>query len=130
MSEPISKPELDRMKDPYTELIGFVPPRVDARLRVSGDIDPEYLRLQEAMRRHCMYPPCFDIKITQLMLFGMLLMTMGDGAKFHAIAARRAGATWEELHATAAMAGLFRGLPAMNLAAAMLDELRRSELPA
>ena len=83
----------------YEELIGFLPPRIEARLNVTGALDPELIDLQEKMREHAMYPKCFDVKTAQLMLFGMLLMDMSDAAALHGIAARRAGATWEEMQA-------------------------------
>jgi alkylhydroperoxidase/carboxymuconolactone decarboxylase family protein YurZ len=112
--------ELARMEEHYVELIGFVPPRIRARLRLSGKVDPVHLRLQEAMRTHSMYPECFDVKTAQLMLFGLLLMVRADGARFHAIAARRAGASVPELFAVASMAGLYGGLTVMNLASELL----------
>ncbi|MCI0409930.1 MAG: carboxymuconolactone decarboxylase family protein [Acidobacteria bacterium] len=127
MSDAIDAGELKGLEARYLELIGFVPPRIQARLRVSSKVDPAHLRLQEEMRVHCMYPSCFDVKTAQLILFGMLLMSLTEGARFHAIAARRAGASWEELHAVSAMAGLFRGLSAMNLAAEILAKMIDSE---
>jgi alkylhydroperoxidase/carboxymuconolactone decarboxylase family protein YurZ len=127
VSEPLGAAELERMERHYADLIGFVPPRIRARLRVSGEIDPAHLRLQEEMRTHCMYPPCFDVKTAQLMLFGLLLMAASEGARFHAIAARRAGASYQELHAVAAMAGLYGGLTVLNLASELLYKIRESE---
>lgn len=127
MSSSITPEEIERLKSTYIDLIGFIPPRIQARFRVSSQIDPEHLRLQEEMRTHCMYPKCFDVKTSQLILFGMLLMNLSEAARFHAIAARRAGASWEELHAVAAMAGLFRGLSAMNLASDLLDKMMQEE---
>lgn len=105
----------------YRELIGFVPPRIEARINVTGALDPTLLELQEQMRAHAMYPKCFDVKTCQLMLFGMLLMDLNDAAVLHAIAARGAGATWDELQATIGLAFLFRGLSAAN---------RGAEIPA
>src|SRR5262249_52324975 len=84
----------------YQELLGFVPPRIEARLAVTGALDPDLLDLQERLRAHAMYPRCFDVKTAQLMLFGMLLMDLSDAALLHALAARRAGASWEELQPT------------------------------
>jgi len=127
MSETIDASELERMEKHYADLIGFVPPRIQARLRFSGKIDLAHLRLQEEMRTHCMYPQCFDVKTAQLMLFGLLLMAASEGARFHAIAARRAGASFEELHAVAAMAGLYGGLTVMNLASEILYKVLESE---
>src|SRR5690606_16456684 len=91
----------------YQELIGFVPPRIEARLSVSGALDPKLVDLQEQLREHAMYPKCFDVKTSQLMLFGMLLMDLSDAAVLHGIAARRAGATWEEMQAVVSLCFLF-----------------------
>ena len=48
--------------DIYKELIGFLPPRIEARINVTGALDPQLLDLQEKMRAHAMYPKCFDVK--------------------------------------------------------------------
>ncbi len=109
----------------YTELIGLVPPRIQARTDLLARVDPELLDMQEALRRHCMYPKCFDVKTTQLMLFGMLLMNLQDAAKLHAMAAYRAGATFEELSAVVNLAFLFRGLSAANYGAEILQSVAR-----
>ena len=111
----------------YKELLGFVPPRIEARLAVTGALDPELLDLQERLRAHAMYPRCFDVKTAQLMLFGMLLMDLNDAAQLHALAARRAGATWEELQATVSLCFLFRGLSAANRGAEILANLAKLE---
>ena len=123
----ISPEQLQEYRDFYTELIGFVPPRIEARTDLLARVDPELLALQEAIRRHAMYPPCFDVKTAQLMLFGMLLMGPSDASKLHAIAARRAGASWEELSAVVGLAFLFRGLPAANYGAQVLQEIAQAE---
>ena len=116
--------------DIYSELIGFVPPRIEARMAVTGALDPTLLNLQEKMREHAMYPKCFDVKTAQLMLFGMLLMDMSDAAQLHAIAARRAGASWEEMQAVISLCFLFRGLPAANRGAEILANLAKREADA
>ena len=111
----------------YRELIGSVPPRIEARMAVTGALDPTLLDLQEEMREHAMYPKCFDVKTAQLMLFGMLLMDMSDAAQLHAIAARRAGASWEEMQAVISLCFLFRGLPAANRGAEILANVAERE---
>lgn len=111
----------------YENLIGFVPPRIEARMHVTGALDPKLLDLQERLREHAMYPPCFDVKTVQLMLFGMLLMDMNDASTLHAIAARRAGASWEEMQAVVSLCFLFRGLSAANRGAEILANLARRE---
>lgn len=114
----------------YQDLIGFLPPRIEARLNVTGSLDPTMLDLQERIREHGMYPASFDVKTAQLMLFGMLLMDASDAAVLHAIAARRAGASWEELQATVSLCFLFRGLSAANRGAEILANIARRETQA
>lgn len=111
----------------YRELLGFVPPRIRSRFQVTGAMDPKMLDLQEQARAHAMYPECFDQKTVQLMLFGMLLMDRNDAATVHGIAARRAGASWEELQAVISLCYLFRGLPAANRGADILADLAQRE---
>lgn len=119
--------EVEAYRKIYEELIGFVPPRIQARTDLLARIDPELLTMQEAVRKHAMYPPCFDTKTAQLMLFGMLLMTLSDATRLHAIAARRAGASWEELSGVVGLAFLFRGLPAANLGAQIIQGIAEAE---
>lgn len=121
---------LDERNEIYRELIGFVPPRIEARMAVTGALDPVLLDMQEKMREHAMYPKCFDTKTAQLMLFGMLLMDMSDAAQLHAIAARRAGASWEEMQAVISLCFLFRGLPAANRGAEILANLAKRDAEA
>jgi alkylhydroperoxidase/carboxymuconolactone decarboxylase family protein YurZ len=123
----MEKDELDGLLERYRELLGFVPPRIAARTDMGARIDPELLRLQEALRMRAMYPACFDVKTAQMMLFAILLALMSDAARLHAIAARRAGATWEELHAVANLVFLFRGLSAANIGAEILQGLVKEE---
>jgi alkylhydroperoxidase/carboxymuconolactone decarboxylase family protein YurZ len=123
----LSAAELDELRAVYSELVGTVPPRIAARTDLLSRTDPEGLRLQEELRRHFMYPSCFDVKTAQLMLFGILLVNLQDAAKIHATAARRAGATWEELTAVMGLVFLFRGLSAANVGSQMLQEIAAAE---
>lgn len=118
---------LEKRSEIYKDLLGFVPPRIEARLNVTGAIDPKMVELQEQMREHGMYPKCFDVKTAQLMLFGMLLMDLNDAATLHGIAARRAGATWEEMQGVINLCFLFRGLSAANRGAEILANIAKRE---
>lgn len=111
----------------YEDLIGFVPPRIEARFAVTGALDPKIMDLQEQIREHAMYPKSFDVKTAQMMLFGMLLMDGSDAAVLHAMAARRAGATWNELQDVVSLCFLFRGLSAANRGAELLANLAARE---
>ena len=118
--------QVDEYRSFYVELLGFVPPRIQARTDLLARVDPELLTMQEELRRHCMYPDCFDTKTSQLMLFAILLTNLQDAAKLHALAAYRAGATLEELSAVVNLVFLFRGLSAANLGAEILQGLAKS----
>jgi alkylhydroperoxidase/carboxymuconolactone decarboxylase family protein YurZ len=118
--------KVEEYRDVYVELLGFVPPRIQARTDLLARLDPKLLTMQEELRRHCMYPNCFDTKTSQLMLFAILLTNLQDAAKLHALAAYRAGATFEELNAVVNLVFLFRGLSAANLGAEILQGIARS----
>ena len=107
----------------YEELLGFVPPKIDHRVSLGLDVAPETLDAVEAMREKVMYPDCLDVKTAQMILFACLLTNLAPAAKIHAIAAKRAGASREELHAVAGLAFLFRGLSAFNNGAQIINEV-------
>jgi len=117
--------KIEEYRDFYVELLGFVPPRIQARTDLLARVDPDLLPMQEALRRHCMYPDCFDVKTSQLILFAILLVNLQDAAKLHALGAYRAGASFEELSAVVNLVFLFRGLSAANLGAEILQGLAK-----
>jgi alkylhydroperoxidase/carboxymuconolactone decarboxylase family protein YurZ len=118
--------EVEQYRSVYVDLLGFVPPRIQARTDLLARLDPELLTMQEELRRHCMYPDCFDTKTSQLILFAILLANLQDAAKLHAIAAYRAGATFEELSAVVNLVFLFRGLSAANIGAEILQNIAKT----
>lgn len=117
--------KVDEYRDFYNDLLGFVPPRIQARTDFLARLDPDLLTMQEELRRHCMYPEAFDTKTSQLFIFAIMLTNLQDAAKLHALAAYRAGATWEELNAVVNFVFLFRGLSAANLGAEILQGLAK-----
>lgn len=123
----IDQEKLEEYRSIYKELLGFVPPRIQARTELLGRLDPEFLSLQEEIRKRGMYPDVFDVKTVQLMLFGMLLLSLRDAARIHGIAARRAGATWEEMQAVVNLAYLYGGLSASNIGAQFLQQIAEME---
>lgn len=107
----------------YEDLIGFVPPRIQHRVKLGLEVDPELLEQVEDLRESAMYPKEFDNKTSQLILFAVLLTQISPASEYHARGAVRAGATREELHAVAGLVFLFRGLPAFNLAAEVINKI-------
>ncbi|MDQ4112792.1 MAG: carboxymuconolactone decarboxylase family protein [Actinomycetota bacterium] len=110
----------------YEQMVGFVPPRIAARFERLGD-DNDVLLAQERLRNLVMYPDALDQKTVQLVLFGILHSKLSDAAKLHGLAARRAGATWQEMQAVIDLAFLFTGMSAANRGPALLDEIAAME---
>lgn len=121
---------LSRFSSSYTDLLGFLPSRIESRLTFTGALDAPIVELQEAMRSHAMNTPHLSPKVVQLLLFGMLLMDGNDAAETHAIAARREGASWDELQSVVSLCFLFRGLPAANRGADTLARVADREAQA
>ncbi len=108
---------------PYEQLLGFVPPRIQARVALGLECDPDLLDKVETVREAAMFPNGMTTKMAQLILFAVLLSQTQSAAKIHAIAAKRAGATKKELHAVAGLAYLFRGLTAFNMGAEIIADI-------
>ncbi len=121
---------LEARRASYRAMIGHVPPRVDARLEITGALDPVALQLQETLRDHAMTPGIFDEKTIQLMIFAMMMAELSDAAHLHASAARRAGASWEELQRVITLCAIFRGVPAANRGADILAKVAEKEAAA
>ena len=120
--------DLEKFRDTYVELFGTLPPLPAARFEFSGEVNPEFLRVSEQLRAGAFYSKHIDLKTTQLILFGMLLAEHNPvGAQAHADAARRAGASWEELHTVMQLAAATGTLWAANNGGAMLKTLKDKE---
>ena len=121
--------DLKQFRDSYVELFGTLPALPAARFAFSGEVDPQALRLVEELRAHAFYSDVFDVKTSNLILFGMLLVEHHPAAQMHALAARRAGATWRELHKVVELASATGALAPANQGAALLQALREKEKP-
>lgn len=120
-------PDLAALREGYAELFGEVPPLPEAKFGFFSRVDPEALRRAEEARARAFHNEVFDGKTTQLMVFGMLLALGGGAAKWHAIAAHRQGANWQELALVVELASVLLSLGPFNTGGAVLEELRDSE---
>ena len=119
---------LARFRESYIELFGSWPALPAGRFAFSGEVNPEFLRTAEELRAQAFYNKCFDVKTTQLILFGMLLVEHNQiAAQQHALAARRAGASWDELHTVIELATATGALYPFNQGSALLNGLREKE---
>jgi alkylhydroperoxidase/carboxymuconolactone decarboxylase family protein YurZ len=120
--------DLVKFRDTYVELFGKLPPLPAARFEFSGEVNSEFLRLSEQLRAHAFYSDVIDGKTTQLILFGMLLVEHNQiGAMAHATAARRLGASWEELHKVVELAATTGAFGPANQGSALLKDVRDKE---
>ena len=107
----------------YQDMIGYTPPKIAKRLKLGMAVDPDLLAALEDWRIAALTPDALDAKTVQLICFAVLLAQTSEAATNHARAAVKAGATMEELHATAGLAALFRGVAAFNLAGEIIAGL-------
>lgn len=122
--------DLADFQESYVKLFGSMPPLPEAKFESVAQIDPQSLRLAEQQRAHAFYSDVFDTKTSQLILFGMLLHAGVPAAKFHALAAHRAGASWEELQKVGELAAAAAASGPMNNIGAILKELQANEAKA
>ncbi|KNY26423.1 carboxymuconolactone decarboxylase family protein [Pseudobacteroides cellulosolvens] len=115
------------IQEPYEKIFGFVPELTKKRHAFSAEVFPEILDIQEEFRKSCIHSEALEEKTAQLILFGILSSHMREGAKVHAIASRRLGATWKELHSVSNLVFLFGGLSAMNFSIKLLAEVKEQE---
>ena len=96
----------------YRELIGFVPPCADAR--DAATLESMLRGMHEQMRLRKLTPGAIDAKTAHLMLLAMLLNEHGAAAATQGIAARRAGASWDELRGAVRLVFMLHGLRGAN----------------
>jgi 4-carboxymuconolactone decarboxylase len=119
---------IDGFRQTYVKTFGAMPPSPGNRFEFSGEVDPEYLIRLEALRGHAMYSQVFDDKLSQMILFAVMLGEHNfDGAAAHAAAARRYGASWEELHQVVELAATSVVVWRSNRGTNMLKAIRDRE---
>ena len=112
----------------YFPLLGALPAELATRFTVSGELAPDFLLLFERMRSYAFYSETIDQKTTQLLIFGMFLVLHREAARIHALAARRAGATWPELHTVVELAAIVGGFTALTIGDTIIARLREEEV--
>lgn len=120
--------EIERYRKTYVKTFGSMPPSPGNRFAFSSEIDPAYLVRLEAIRGHAMYSDVFDDKLSQMILFAVMLGEHNfDGAAAHAAAARRYGASWKELHKVVELAATSVTVWRSNRGVGMLKAIRDKE---
>jgi len=119
--------DLAAYRDTYREMFGVVPPLPEGKFAFTSTVDPDLLRAVEALRAHAFYNTVLDARTTQLVIVAMMLATGGGAAEWHVRAARRAGASWEELQTVAGLAAAVAALGPANVGGSLLGRIRAEE---
>ena len=111
----------------YEVMFGAIPELPAVRVPFAAEFSPEFQTLVEDLRAHALGNGVLEPKVVQLMLYGLLLGNRPDAAAGHAAAARREGASYEELMAVTELVALTGALGALNVGGALLARLRDTE---
>jgi len=105
----------------YADIVGHVPPEISDRIKIGMQADPKLTEMFEDIRLHVMESNVLDAKTVQMILFAMMAAKLiGPPTEYHAVAAKMAGASKEELYAVAGLALLAGGMRSYNTAGAAI----------
>ncbi len=125
---PDEPPTLDDYAASYLELFGEMPEVPGKRFEDLAEISPDFVAAFERLRAVGFYSDVFDVKTTQLIAFAHLLRAGHFAAYWHALAARRAGASWQELVKVVEIGvSTDGGVAVLNDGIKVIERLRREE---
>lgn len=107
----------------YVDMFGVLPPLPAKRIRYLAKTAPDKLVGGEENRQRAFSDNSFGDKVTQLILTALLAAQTSPAVKWHIEAARRAGATDEEIIDAIELAGAVSSLGVLNTAYASLHDL-------
>lgn len=129
----LSKPdahnaETERVDQSYRTLFGHIPELIEHRRAVAERTNRrDALEAIEVLRQRLIMENPLGLKVQQLVHFGQLIALGHNGpAIAHAGAARKAGATLEELTGVAETALITAGMPAYTLGMTIIAHLAES----
>lgn len=105
----------------WRELVGFVPPCGEDRDKAA--LEPLLGAMHEQLRVRPLMPPAFSAKAAHLVLLALMVKDHGAHACAQAVAARRAGASWDDLEGVISLVTLVHGQPAANRGEELLTAL-------
>jgi alkylhydroperoxidase/carboxymuconolactone decarboxylase family protein YurZ len=111
----------------YREMFGFVPGFVEVRQAEQGALHPEFVDALERLRLVTFANPALDDVTKQLIAFAVLVSHIRPAALNHAVGARRAGATWEQINAAAEIGAMLGALGPGNRVGELLRDARAQE---
>lgn len=122
------KAEIEAYAEPYyVAPFGTMPPIPGERLETGAEIAPAYTLACEEARKSALFSDVFDDKTAQLFAVAIMAGTGSPGLIWHVRAARRYGATWEELYKAVEIAGFFKGFMATQEGGVAIGKLWKEE---
>lgn len=120
---------VDEIRARYIELTGSVPPSIEERLTLAVNTGRiKAIQAIEALRQTLIMENPLDRKTGQLVQFAQLLaLGKAEAAKLHAGAARKAGASHQELVGVAELALITSGMPSYALGVEIITNLIEAE---
>ena len=116
MSDTPKLPEdLEAYIEPYyIEPFGEMPPIPEKRMATGAVLSPELTRAAEEARKSALFSGVIDDKTAQLFVVALMAGEGSPGLPWHVRAARRYGASWEELYKAVEIAAFFKGFGALQ----------------
>ncbi len=111
----------------YIDAFGSMPPVPAERLALSDNPGKDFTLQMEEARASALFGEGLDNKTSQLLAFALLSGSGSPGGIWHARAARRYGATFEELYRTLEITVFFKGVRALNDGGTVLGRLWKEE---
>jgi alkylhydroperoxidase/carboxymuconolactone decarboxylase family protein YurZ len=111
----------------YVDAFGSLPPVPGERLALSAGPGLDLNVRMEEMRAAALFGEGLDKKTAQLLAFALLVGSGSQGSIWHARAARRYGASFDELYRTLEIAIFFQGVRALNDGGKVLGQLWKEE---
>ena len=121
-------PALDAYVEPYyVDAFGTMPPIPGERLETGAVLAPALNLACEEARKNALFSDVFDNKTSQLMVVAIMAGSFSPGLNWHLRAARKYGATWEELYKTVEIASFFKGFGALQEGGVAVGRLWKEE---
>lgn len=119
---------LEDYKQTYIDLFGEMPPLPAGKFDFAEAVDPSFLLLAEEVRYQTFFSKVVEPKVIQLVCFALLLQQGSQAAQHHAVAARKLGASWDELWLMCKIAStVCGGLGPLNQGGAMLHKVKEKD---
>lgn len=122
------QPSIEKFIKPYYEhLFDEMPEFPARRMALGAAISPAYTEKLEDLRAEATFHGPIEEKCVQLMAVSHLAARGSAGTYWHCKAARKFGATWEEIHQAIEISAFFNGFSAINEGGQALVKLYNEE---